>query len=59
VMGYVFQQVRKYSTAHEGLQWELCCMLAQQSCAGSPVALPGRTRACIMEALQVILLPCA
>ncbi len=46
-------QVRKHSAVHEGLTWELCCMLAQQCCAGSPVASPKRARSSILEALQV------
>ena len=48
-------QVRKQSTVHEGLHWELCCLLAQQLCAGSPAATPRRLRACLLEALQVSL----
>lgn len=46
-------QVRKHSAVHEVLAWELCCMLAQQCCAGSPVALPKRARSAILAALQV------
>ena len=52
-------QVRKHSAVHEGLAWELCCMLAQQCCAGSPVASPKRARSAILEALQVGLVLCA
>ena len=40
---------------HEGLHWELCCLLAQQCCAGSPAATPRRIRTCLLEALQVSL----
>ena len=46
-------QARKQSAVHEGLHWELCCLLAQQCCAGSPAATPRRLRACLHEALQV------
>ena len=52
-------QVRKHSAVHDGLAWELCCMLAQQCCAGSPVAQPKQVRAAILEALQVLLPLCA
>ena len=46
-------QERKQSAVHETLQWELCCMLAQQCSAGSQVAAPRRVRACLLEALRV------
>ncbi len=52
-------QVRKHSAVHEGLTWELCCMLAQQCSAGSLVILPKRARSAILEALQVCLVICA
>ncbi len=51
-------QVRKHSAVHEGLSWELCCMLAQQCSAGSLVILPKQARSAILEALQVCLVLC-
>ena len=39
---------------HETLQWELCCMLAQQCTAGSQVAAPRRVRASLLEGLKVL-----